>query len=188
MRPAKDFLPKGAPNWTFRTRVTHPAFGIEKFHPGNPGWNSNSSVIAKRRVWDDSYCNGSATRLLTPHKIANATAQLARKREVRQGGKALKCGATETRPAPVTRRASKAGSHPKRIRSTSTSEPRPGRTRNESAIGCIEGRQHASPIHGAPAPKAHPKRAANLTLPSCPLRKARYQGSYRPPSSRSTGS
>ena len=39
----------------------------------------------QRRVWEGSYCNGSATRLLTPHKIANAAAQLARKRASRRG-------------------------------------------------------------------------------------------------------
>lgn len=195
--PAKDFLHKERPTGHFARAFPHPAFGTEKFHPGNPGWNLNSSVIAKRRVWEGSYCNGSATRLFTPHKIANAAAQLARKREVGQGGKPLKCGATETRPAPVTRRASKARSHPKlgRIQSWVASK-----THSQHIDVRAVSRPHQKRVRDwlhrepptrkppAPSPKAHPKRAASLTLPSYPLRKARCRDSYRPPSSRSTGS
>lgn len=164
-------------------RITHPAFGIEKFHPGNPGWNSNSSVIAKRRVWEDSYCNGPATRLLTPHKIANATAQLARKREVRQGVKMRR-----NRDAPCARNATRIQSwvasktHSQHIDVRAVSRPHQKRVRDWLH------REPPTRKPLAPSPKAHPKRAVSLTLPSCPLRKARCRDSYRPPSSRSTGS
>ena len=144
MRPAKDFLPKGAKLGI--SHAHHPSrIWDRKIPPRQPRVEFEFFSYRQKARMEDSYCNGPATRLLTPHKIANATAQLARKQEARQGGKPLKCGATKTHPAPITRRASKAGSHPKRIRSTSTSEPCPGRIRNESAIGCIESRQHASP-------------------------------------------
>ena len=58
--------------------------------------------------------------------------------------------------------------------------PFPRRARNRPESRAVARKSYAThPI---------PKRAASLTLPSCPLRKARCRDSYRPPSSHSTGS